>query len=245
MPEATQAALRSELGIEPGDASEPVALEQVELPAARPIPDAVRTAAGGELLSGDEDRIRRAAGRSYPDLVRLRTGKLELAPDAVAVPSSAEQVAARPGGLRRRGSRRCALRGRIERGRRPRRHRGLALGGALPGPGGNALGRDRPHLADGAPWPRPARARGRERPGRARRHPRALPAVLRAGDDRGLRGDPLGRPGLVRLRALRRDGHRDRDDRARGLDAHAADPAHRRRGRRCASSCSAPREPLA
>ena len=94
VPEATQAALRSELGIEPGDAREPVALGQVELPAARSIPDAVRTAGGGDLLSGDEDRIRRAAGRSYPDLVRLRSGKLELAPDAVAVPSSAEQVAA-------------------------------------------------------------------------------------------------------------------------------------------------------
>jgi alkyldihydroxyacetonephosphate synthase len=80
--------------VEAGDGAEPVALEDVSLPEARPIPDAVKAAAGGELLTGAEDRIRRAAGRSYPDLVRLRTGKLELAPDAVATPSSPEQVAA-------------------------------------------------------------------------------------------------------------------------------------------------------
>ena len=94
VPERTQAALRAELGVEPGDASEPVSIEQVDLPAARPIPEGVRAAAGGELLNGDEDRVRRAAGRSYPDLIRLRTGKLELAPDAVALPASSEQVAA-------------------------------------------------------------------------------------------------------------------------------------------------------
>ena len=55
----------------------------------------MRAAAGERgLLTADEDRVRRAAGRSYPDLVRLRSGKLELAPDAVAVPRSTEQVAA-------------------------------------------------------------------------------------------------------------------------------------------------------
>jgi alkyldihydroxyacetonephosphate synthase len=95
VPEATTAALRAELGVEPGDRSEPVSLEQVEMPPARPIPDAVAAAAGdGGLLSGDEDRLRRAAGRSYPDLVRLRSGRLELAPDAVVVPDSGERVAA-------------------------------------------------------------------------------------------------------------------------------------------------------
>ena len=95
VPEATRSALASELGIEPGDASEPVSLEQLALPPARPIPEAVRAAAGERgLLTADEDRVRRAAGRSYPDLVRLRSGKLELAPDAVALPRSSEQVAA-------------------------------------------------------------------------------------------------------------------------------------------------------
>ncbi|MDP9189068.1 MAG: FAD-binding protein, partial [Actinomycetota bacterium] len=94
--EAAASALRSELGIEPGDGSEPVSLESVTLPPARALPEAVVRAAGGEeaVLSGDEDRIRRAAGRSYPDLVRLRRGELELAPDAVVCPSGRETVAA-------------------------------------------------------------------------------------------------------------------------------------------------------
>ena len=89
-------AMRSELGVEPSDGGEPVPLEQVQVPAARPVPESVVRAAGGEeaVLTGDADRIRRAAGRSYPDLVRLRSGKLESAPDAVVVPRDRESVAA-------------------------------------------------------------------------------------------------------------------------------------------------------
>ncbi len=86
-------ALREELGVKPEDAVEPVSLEQVSLPDARPIPDAVRSAAG-EVLDGAEDRLRRAAGRSYPDLVRLRTGTLERAPDAILRPADAAAVEA-------------------------------------------------------------------------------------------------------------------------------------------------------
>ena len=37
--------------------------------------------------------MRRAAGRGYPDLVRLRTGRLEDAPDAVVLPGSDDEVA--------------------------------------------------------------------------------------------------------------------------------------------------------
>jgi alkyldihydroxyacetonephosphate synthase len=85
LPPAAVAALREELGVHADDAVEHVPLEQVSLPEARPVPDAVRSAAG-EVLDGPEDRLRRAAGRSYPDLVRLRTGRLELAPDAVLRP---------------------------------------------------------------------------------------------------------------------------------------------------------------
>ena len=86
-------AIRGLLGVEPGDAVEPIALESVSLPEARPIPDPVRSAAG-EVLDGPEDRLRRATGRSYPDLVRLRTGKLELVPDAILRPADATAVAA-------------------------------------------------------------------------------------------------------------------------------------------------------
>ncbi|MBM3667691.1 MAG: FAD-binding oxidoreductase, partial [Actinobacteria bacterium] len=95
VPETTRAALRSELGVEAREATDPAALESVSLPAPHPIPAAVRTAAGeGGLDDGAEARLRHAAGRSYPDLVRLRSGSLELAPDAVATPATREQVAA-------------------------------------------------------------------------------------------------------------------------------------------------------
>ncbi len=95
VPEATRAALASELGIDPSRRTEPPPLESVRLPEPRPIPAAVSRAAGdGGLDGGAEARLRHAAGRSYPDLVRLRSGSLELAPDAVARPGSREQVAA-------------------------------------------------------------------------------------------------------------------------------------------------------
>ena len=38
--------------------------------------------------------MRRAAGRSYPDLVRLRAGRLDRAPDAIVLPGGDEQIAA-------------------------------------------------------------------------------------------------------------------------------------------------------
>jgi alkyldihydroxyacetonephosphate synthase len=91
LPETAVAALHEELGVEPGDAVEPVGLDQVNLPESRPIPDSVRAAAG-EILEGTEDRLRRAAGRSYPDLIRLRTGGVEWAPDAVLLPADAAGI---------------------------------------------------------------------------------------------------------------------------------------------------------
>jgi alkyldihydroxyacetonephosphate synthase len=93
LPETAVAALREELGLEPDDSVEPVSLEQVSLPEAQPLPAAVGVAAG-EALDSHEDRVRHAAGRSYPDLVRLRTGKLESAPDAVLRPPDAASVEA-------------------------------------------------------------------------------------------------------------------------------------------------------
>ena len=93
LPRAAVDALREELGVQAGDAVEHVPLDQVPLPEPRAIPESVRAAAG-EVLDGDEDRLRRAAGRSYPDLIRLRTGHLELAPDAVLRPPDASAVEA-------------------------------------------------------------------------------------------------------------------------------------------------------
>jgi len=93
LPRAAVDALREELGVQVDDAVQHVPLDQVPLPEPRPIPESVRSAAG-EVLDAPEDRLRRAAGRSYPDLVRLRTGRLEHAPDAVLRPPDAAAVEA-------------------------------------------------------------------------------------------------------------------------------------------------------
>ena len=111
--------------------------------------------------------------------------------------------------------------------------------------------RGRPALADRDARRRPARARGGSRAERRGRRPRPLPAVVRVRDDRRLRRDPLRRPGLERLRALRRSGQLGAPDRPGRRPAHAGDAAHRRRARRCASwssarrasSASSPRSP--
>ncbi|HET8592757.1 MAG TPA: FAD-binding oxidoreductase [Solirubrobacterales bacterium] len=93
LPRAAVAALRGELGVAADDATVPVELEQVSLPEPRPVPDRVRSAAG-EVLDRAEDRLRRCAGRSYPDLVRLRSGKIDAAPDAVLRPADPDAIEA-------------------------------------------------------------------------------------------------------------------------------------------------------
>ena len=86
------ALLRSELG--EGVPATPVELAEVRMPEPQPLPEAIAAAVGDEsVLTGHEQRVRRSAGRSYPDLVRLRGGALERAPDAVVVPADAAQVA--------------------------------------------------------------------------------------------------------------------------------------------------------
>src|SRR6185437_11573773 len=75
----------------------PVALEQVAVE-----PSALAEHARGELAGsvGAEnvredhaERVRHAAGKGYPDLVRLRAGTPEGAPDAVVLPHGSEQLA--------------------------------------------------------------------------------------------------------------------------------------------------------
>lgn len=85
------AALRSELGeAEPAGRA---ALERVVLPAPEALPGAIADAVGqSAVLSDAEHRVRRAAGRSYPDLIRLRSGRLDQAPDAVVLPASPAEV---------------------------------------------------------------------------------------------------------------------------------------------------------
>jgi alkyldihydroxyacetonephosphate synthase len=91
--DGARAMLRSELGeAEPAPS---VALEDVQLPEARAVPDSVAEVVGADAVDGGrEGRVRRAVGRSYPDLVKLRTGRLDRAPDAVLAPGDAAEVAA-------------------------------------------------------------------------------------------------------------------------------------------------------
>lgn len=89
--------LRETLAIS-GAARPPVALEQVaigpsEISSAALA--ALREIVGAEHVRIDHgDRVRHAAGKGYPDLVRLRAGQPHGAPDAIAYPSSREQLRA-------------------------------------------------------------------------------------------------------------------------------------------------------
>jgi alkyldihydroxyacetonephosphate synthase len=85
--------LRSELGAAEPD--ERVEIEEVAVSAPRELPATLSEAvSAGSVLTAHDQRVRRAAGSSYPDLVRLRHGELGRAPDAVVMPGSADQVAA-------------------------------------------------------------------------------------------------------------------------------------------------------
>ena len=215
--------------------------------AARPRQLPRRADRGGRRGATSSPRPRTACatptGRGYVDLARLRSGRLEAAPDAVVLPADARPrcgACSRP--ARRRaspsspsaaapassaGSSRCAAT--HERADQPRPRRACAgsrstsrsltarLGAGLRGPEAEA--------ALGAPGPRP----------------RPLPAVLRVRDDRRLRRDPLGRPGLERLRPLRLAGQLGPP--ARPGRRHAAPwrPRTPPPARRCASCRSAPR----
>jgi alkyldihydroxyacetonephosphate synthase len=90
---AARAMLRAELG-EPHP-SRPVELDQVAMPAPRALPETVTSTVNpASVLTAYEQRLRRATGRSYPDLVRLRSGRLGRVPDAIVMPGSAEQIGA-------------------------------------------------------------------------------------------------------------------------------------------------------
>jgi alkyldihydroxyacetonephosphate synthase len=76
----------------------PVSLSAVRLAPAR-IPaqtlDRLRAVLGGDGVGDSHaERVRHAAGKGYPDLVRMRAGEPDAAPDAVLYPASHEHVAA-------------------------------------------------------------------------------------------------------------------------------------------------------
>ena len=164
------------------------------------------------------------------------------APDAVVRPADHDEVAAllavcSEHQVARRAVRRRHLRGRRPGGppRRLRRRRSLDL---------RRL--DRLVSVDPSPMTAvleagSARSRGRGAARRARPDARPLPAVVRVRLDRRLRRHPLQRPGLVRLRPLRRAWssayrrHPDRRPRPRQRARQRGRPGPAR------SSCSAPR----
>jgi alkyldihydroxyacetonephosphate synthase len=83
--------LAAELGdLEPSERAE---LADVRLPEAATIPGEVtRAVSTGAVAADTEARLLHAGGKSYPNLVRARSGKLEMAPDAVISPSSDAEV---------------------------------------------------------------------------------------------------------------------------------------------------------
>ena len=92
------AVLGRELGLS-GRRTPPVSLASVVVPASTlgdDVAAALADAVGGSswVRSSDEERVRHAAGRSYPDLIRLRSGSSLAPPDAVVYPESHDSVAA-------------------------------------------------------------------------------------------------------------------------------------------------------
>jgi alkyldihydroxyacetonephosphate synthase len=97
LPAHALAYLRGAVGMAPSPRP-PVALEAVSLPA--PAPDAgalarLREIVGREQVRDDRaERVLHAAGKGYPDLVRMRAGRPRAAPDAVLYPGSRAQLRA-------------------------------------------------------------------------------------------------------------------------------------------------------
>ena len=98
LPLAAEDLLRDELGVDPAARKPPVPFEQVRLPntgLAGPAVEKLRATLGDDHVRVDaEARVAHAVGRSYPDLVRIRSGDATGGPDAVVLPANAEQVAA-------------------------------------------------------------------------------------------------------------------------------------------------------
>jgi alkyldihydroxyacetonephosphate synthase len=84
--------LRERIG-EVRSVAPPSELADFDLPTAESLPPALIEAVGEEnVFTGAEDRIRHATGCGYVDLARLRSGRLDAAPDAVVLPANAAEV---------------------------------------------------------------------------------------------------------------------------------------------------------
>jgi alkyldihydroxyacetonephosphate synthase len=97
LPAAAAELLRGELGLSGDERGTRVELDAVTVPSGRlnaAARQALTAVVGAEAVADGHDvRVSHAAGRSYPDLVRLRAGDASGAPDAVVYPSQASQLA--------------------------------------------------------------------------------------------------------------------------------------------------------
>jgi alkyldihydroxyacetonephosphate synthase len=92
LPADALALLRDEIG-EPRTPPPAARLGAVELPDAPALPASITRAVGkAQIRTDDRRRTLHSAGRGYPDLIRLRSGRLDAAPDAVVAPADAEQI---------------------------------------------------------------------------------------------------------------------------------------------------------
>ena len=93
LPPAAEARLRKELEVPAAPSAPAVALGDVRLPDPS-LPDGFRDSLDGiEYLDDREARVSHALGKSYPDLVRIRSGDGSSAPDGVVRPASDDAVA--------------------------------------------------------------------------------------------------------------------------------------------------------
>lgn len=88
--------LREELGVS-DQASPPPQMDDLALPEAK-LADSVRDAlvqivGAQNVRESRVERISHAVGRSYPNLLALRSGRLEAAHDAIVYPGSADEIA--------------------------------------------------------------------------------------------------------------------------------------------------------
>lgn len=96
LPAAAEGLLRDAFGTS-GKLTGPVDIETIELPEPRldrKATDLFKGIVGDTHVSqGHGDRIVHAAGKGYVDLIRLRLGRVEHAPDAVVCPGSKQEIA--------------------------------------------------------------------------------------------------------------------------------------------------------
>ena len=88
--------LQERLELDPAIVRKVVPIDEILPPPCLVSPDEIsqlRRIVGEENVSGDDyDRVTHAVGKGYKDLVRLRTGRIERAPDVVVFPEDEDSV---------------------------------------------------------------------------------------------------------------------------------------------------------